>query len=64
ATLRPTGAGELVNISYYIGRDALVSVYLEDTNGQRYHLRDDALRHPNSDPYTLRLMAPCLPMMT
>ncbi|NJK79817.1 MAG: hypothetical protein HC876_03065 [Chloroflexaceae bacterium] len=54
ATLRPTGAGELVNISYYIGRDALVSVYLEDTNGQRYPLRDDALRHPNSDPYTLR----------
>jgi hypothetical protein len=53
--LRPTGAGEHVDVSYRIGRPAKVSIYLQDANGARYTLRDGEPRDPSSDPYVLRL---------
>jgi hypothetical protein len=53
--LRPTGAGEHVDVSYRIGRPAKVSIYLLDAGGARYMLRDGEARNPSSDPYVLRL---------
>lgn len=52
--LRTTGAGESVTLSYSIGRPAQVTIALLDDQGVRYVLRDNELRAPSSDPYTLR----------
>lgn len=51
--LRPTGRGENVKISYTIGRDATVSVFLQDAAGQRYTLRENEARLASPEPYTL-----------
>jgi hypothetical protein len=53
-TLRLTGNGEHVNISYTIGQPAKVSIYLQDSAGRRYMLRESEQRLPSSEPYTLR----------
>jgi hypothetical protein len=53
-TLRPTGAGETVTVSYAIGRPASVSVYLLDAAGARYTLRQDEPRLASDEPYALR----------
>src|SRR3712207_2826629 len=42
--LHPTGQGENVKISYTLGRDAKVSVFLQDAAGARYTLRDNEPR--------------------
>ncbi len=52
-TLHPSGAGETLDISYRIGRDALVSVWIEDTDGQQYILRQDEPRSMMDQPYQL-----------
>jgi hypothetical protein len=52
--LRPNGNGDHVDISYTIGQQAKVSVYLQDTHGGRYTLRDSETRLPSADPYVLR----------
>ncbi|HEU5098393.1 MAG TPA: hypothetical protein VFU22_05210, partial [Roseiflexaceae bacterium] len=54
AELRPTGAGEHVDISYTIGRKATVAIYLQDAAGARYSLREGEQRLPSPDPYVLR----------
>lgn len=54
-TLNPTGAGESINITYHIGREANVTIYLEEVaTRQRYTLRLDQARSPSDDAYTLR----------
>lgn len=53
-TLEPTGNGENVSISYRIGQESKVWVYLQDGGGQRYALRDGQQRQPSTDPYVLR----------
>jgi hypothetical protein len=53
-TLRPTGAGETVSLSYTLGRAANVSVFLQDAAGQRFTLRQDEPRLPSDEPYALR----------
>lgn len=52
-TFEPTADGDPLTISYRVGRDAEVSVYLLDEAGQRFDLRDRALRSADSDPYNL-----------
>ena len=52
--LQPTGAGETTIISYRIGREAVLDMYLESADGQRYDLRRAVPRSPDDDPYTLR----------
>lgn len=52
-TLRPSGAGETLAISYRIGRDADVTIYLLDDTGERYELRVTEPRAADPDPYTL-----------
>jgi hypothetical protein len=54
AELRPSGAGEHIDISYTIGQQAKVAVYLQAADGARYSLRDGELRLPSPDPYVLR----------
>ncbi len=51
--LHPTGHGETVKINYTLGRDAKVSVFLQDAAGTRYTLRDNELRQASSVPYAL-----------
>ncbi len=50
----PAGADATLDISYQIGRDALVSIYLLDAAGRRYDLRRDDFRIADSQPYTMR----------
>lgn len=52
--LRPLDGGAAIDISYSIGQQAHVSIYLEDERGARYVLRENEPRLPASDPYTLR----------
>jgi hypothetical protein len=52
--LRPTGNGEHVDLSYTIGQPADVSIYLHDSSGTRYTLRENEPRLPSADPYTLQ----------
>lgn len=56
AELSPNGDGQndSLAISYRIGQRSLVDVYLENTTGRRYTLRDQVLRVPTDQPYTLR----------
>jgi hypothetical protein len=54
ALLRPTKVGETATISYELGQDASVSVYLQDAAGTRYVLRDQELRRASGDAYVLR----------
>jgi hypothetical protein len=54
AELRPSGNGEHVDISYTIGRKATVAIYLQDSGGARYTLRESEQRLPSPDPYVLR----------
>ncbi len=51
--LHPTGHGESVKINYMIGRDAKVSVFLQDAAGARYTLRENEARLASSEPYAL-----------
>ena len=51
--LRPTGHGESAKINYTIGRDAKVSVFLQDATGARYTLRENEARLASSEPYIL-----------
>ncbi len=48
------GQGDVATISYRIGQRSRVSAYLTDAAGQRYMLRDDVLRMPADQPYSLR----------
>ena len=52
--LQPTTAEQTLDIRYHIGRNALVTIYLEDAEGQRYVLRRNEPRNAAPDPYTLR----------
>ncbi|HSH78795.1 MAG TPA: hypothetical protein VLA19_09730 [Herpetosiphonaceae bacterium] len=56
ATLTPNGDGkdDTLTISYTIGQRSRVKVYLEDSAGKQYMLRDDVERFPASQPYNLR----------
>jgi hypothetical protein len=54
AELRPSGKGEHVDISYTIGQQANVAVYLQAADGARYSLREGELRLASADPYVLR----------
>ena len=54
AELRPSGKGEHVDISYTIGQQAKVAVYLQDAGGARYTLREGEQRLASADPYVLR----------
>ena len=47
------GQGEVVNLSYQVGRDTRISVFLQGADGKRYDLRRDEPRSPGS--YSLRL---------
>jgi hypothetical protein len=51
--LRPSGNGESLAISYRLGRDANVSVYLQDEAGQRYALRENQPRVADNDAYSV-----------
>jgi hypothetical protein len=46
--------GTTLNVSYRIGREALVDIYLLDERGASYYLRQAEPRSPAEDPYTLR----------
>jgi hypothetical protein len=54
AVLRPTNVGETATISYALGGDARVSVYLQSPDGTRYTLRDQEPRRASGDSYSLR----------
>ncbi|MBC8162705.1 MAG: hypothetical protein H7Z42_15955 [Roseiflexaceae bacterium] len=47
-------AGTAAVLSYQLGRPATISVFLADSTGQRFILRDGEARTASSDPYTLR----------
>ena len=47
-------SGGAVTFSYAVGQPASVSIYLEDSAGTRYMLRDNQLRTPSDQPYSLR----------
>lgn len=51
---RPTGGGETLDIYYRIGRDAQVTIWLEDAQGEAHELRRDEPRNAATNPYTLR----------
>jgi hypothetical protein len=53
-TLQPTGAGETIDISYRIGHDAQVTMYLQDASGNTYYLRHNQPRIAADEPYVLR----------
>lgn len=46
--LKADGSGESVSISYDLSREAAVSIFLEDSTGQRYTLRDKQTRGAGS----------------
>jgi hypothetical protein len=48
------GQGDVASIRYMIGQRSRVSAYVTDDTGKRYVLRDDVLRMPSAQPYTLR----------
>jgi hypothetical protein len=50
----PAETDQPLTISYLIGRDATVDVYLLDAAGTRYDLRKGQPRSASSDPYVLR----------
>jgi hypothetical protein len=50
----PSEMDRPLTISYVIGRDATVDVYLLDTGGARYDLRHAQPRSASPDPYVLR----------
>ncbi len=50
----PSETNQPLTISYMIGRDATVDVYLLDTAGTRYDLRRGQPRSASPDPYVLR----------
>jgi hypothetical protein len=51
--LRPSGNGESLAISYQLGRDSTVSVYLQDEAGTRYPLRENQPRVADSNAYSV-----------
>lgn len=53
ASYRPSAGNQTLSISYRVGRDARVSVFVLGGN-QRYVLRDSELRRASPDDYTLR----------
>jgi hypothetical protein len=54
AELRPSGKGEHVDISYTVGQESTVAIYLQAADGTRYNLREGELRQASADPYVLR----------
>jgi len=54
AELRPSGKGEHIDISYTIGQQAKVTIYVQAAGGARYTLREGEQRLPSADPYVLR----------
>lgn len=54
AIVRPNGSGQAATIAYNVGQPAKVSVYLFDSAGNRYVLRENVERVPADEPYTLR----------
>ncbi|MCL4507388.1 MAG: hypothetical protein M1140_15425 [Chloroflexi bacterium] len=52
-TPREDGAFDMVRITYKISQPARVSIYLTDSGGARYSLRDDAERSASPAPYEL-----------
>jgi hypothetical protein len=53
-TFEPTSSGQTLNISYNIGRESEVSIYLIDAAGTQFDLRRDEPRTAADDAYTLR----------
>ena len=53
-TFQPLADGSTLNISYRIGREATLDLYLIDAAEARYYLRQGEPRSPADDPYTLR----------
>lgn len=56
AIITPNGDGrdDAVTISYTIGRPSRVTIYLQDSAGKQYMLRDKVQRMPADDAYSLR----------
>lgn len=50
----PTATDQPLSVSYILGRDATVDVYVLDGAGQRYMLREGQPRVASPDPYVLR----------
>ncbi|MBX0328731.1 hypothetical protein K2Z83_13700 [Oscillochloris sp. ZM17-4] len=50
----PSETDQPLTVSYIVGRDATVDVYLLDAAGARYDLRRGQPRSASSDPYVLR----------
>jgi hypothetical protein len=55
AVISPNGNGvnDLARIGYKISAPSRVSIYLTDSNGKRYPLRDEAQRSPSPMAYEL-----------
>lgn len=53
-TFQPAETGTTLDISYRIGRDADVSIYLRHSGGEQYILRENQPRPAADDPYILR----------
>ncbi|MEI7771233.1 MAG: hypothetical protein WCI67_14665 [Chloroflexales bacterium] len=54
SSFAPSETNQPMSISYVIGRDATVDVYLLDAAGARYDLRRGQPRSASADPYVLR----------
>lgn len=54
AEYAPTATDQPLSVSYSVGRDATVDVYVTDAAGQRYVLREGQPRPASDDPYVLR----------
>lgn len=52
--LHPSGHGETVTIRYRIGQNAMVTVLIEDEDGQQYVLRNSEPRSASNETYVLR----------
>jgi hypothetical protein len=54
AILRPTGHGEALDITYRVGQESAITIFLEDEADQRYTLRENEPRSAAVEQYTLR----------
>lgn len=54
ASFAPAESSTPLTISYAVGRDATVDVYVIDGEGQRFDLRRDQFRPASREPYVLR----------
>jgi hypothetical protein len=54
ASFDPAASTTPLTVSYAVGRDARINVYVLDGGGTRYDLRQEQLRPASDDPYVLR----------